>query len=341
MSAETSEWLNKFCLIGNTANRGKAWHYLKGADNHWDEGVPADEVLSRLADWTPDVVPLTVDYNGVSVTDPNKSVIVRPAFNGLDAAVIGVHSAKYDHHDGFAPMVRNATNLIDDDEVVILSAGLLKNGARFWVQIGKLDTTSVAGGGDTVIPYITFSNALDGTSTNRVDSGMVRVVCDNTLSASISGAVKTHRTKHTKNSRQTLHDVRDALDLMQSSVDTFDKEVQGMLDYSITEMEFEKLVDAIAPLEKDMSKRAMTRTEKKRDSLNHLWSKDAMVAPLDNSLYKFVQTMNTYETHHTQVRNQSRGEKNMLSMVSGGMYDLDQRSVSLAQKTLGRDLVLV
>jgi hypothetical protein len=52
MSRESMETLNTLTLIGNTLNRGTAWHYrrdLQGAEsNHYDGFIPVDDVNRRL-----------------------------------------------------------------------------------------------------------------------------------------------------------------------------------------------------------------------------------------------------------------------------------------------------
>jgi phage/plasmid-like protein (TIGR03299 family) len=73
MSKETSEWLNTRCLIGNTDQRGNAWHYradLQGTftsasgreyqGNHYPGAIPVADVLDRLYGWQAVTLPVYV-----------------------------------------------------------------------------------------------------------------------------------------------------------------------------------------------------------------------------------------------------------------------------------------
>ena len=45
MSKETYEWLNKYCLIGHTKQRGTAWHYRM--DSQSDEPNHYEGAMSK------------------------------------------------------------------------------------------------------------------------------------------------------------------------------------------------------------------------------------------------------------------------------------------------------
>src|SRR4051812_41823708 len=64
MSRETHETLNRLVLVGNCRNRPKAWHNdpalrrrMGWKDNHFDDYIPAQEVIERLFDWEAESVP--------------------------------------------------------------------------------------------------------------------------------------------------------------------------------------------------------------------------------------------------------------------------------------------
>ena len=67
MSKETYEWLNKYCLIGYTGQRGNAWHYRKDEQsaepNHYEKAIPVDDVIRRLFSWEAQEAPVFVKWN--------------------------------------------------------------------------------------------------------------------------------------------------------------------------------------------------------------------------------------------------------------------------------------
>ena len=64
--------------------------------------------------------------------------------------------------------------------------GMLKGGAVYWAM-AKADDSFDLGGGDIVLPYLLVASSADGTLANCAAFTTVRVVCWNTLSASVGG----------------------------------------------------------------------------------------------------------------------------------------------------------
>lgn len=64
--------------------------------------------------------------------------------------------------------------------------GMLKGGAVYWA-LAKADDSFDLGGGDNVLPYLLVATSADGTLANCASFTTIRVVCWNTLSASVGG----------------------------------------------------------------------------------------------------------------------------------------------------------
>jgi phage/plasmid-like protein (TIGR03299 family) len=64
--------------------------------------------------------------------------------------------------------------------------GMLKGGAMYWA-LAKADDSFDLGAGDDVLPYVLVATSADGTLSNCAAFTTIRVVCWNTLSASVGG----------------------------------------------------------------------------------------------------------------------------------------------------------
>jgi len=136
MSAETSKWLNTMTLIGNVLKRGHAWHWRateQGEEpNHYDGFIPKEDVERRLFNFTAISEPVfTKTLDGTFREVEGKQAIVHSKTKD----VFGVLSNRYQIHQFNDALLSNLEQIIDSSELGIDSAGLLKGGARAWVQI--------------------------------------------------------------------------------------------------------------------------------------------------------------------------------------------------------------
>lgn len=82
-------------------------------------------------------------------------------------------------------LVQSLRPLIEDHDFEIETAGLLKGGAKLWIQLQRGLTADVRPG-DAVKAYMLASNAHDGTSHAMIGDVNTRVVCANTLAGATS-----------------------------------------------------------------------------------------------------------------------------------------------------------
>lgn len=325
MSQETMEWLNINTLIGFSEKRGHAWHYRAedqgDESNHYTLAVPVEDVRRRLFDWKAIEGELTVTAiteDGVlSVTDNERKAIMR-SDNGH---VMGIFKQGYTIHQFDEWLLDSVANLLDDD-LSIGSAGLLKGGAVAWVSVEVPDSITTPEG-VVFRPNLLACTSHDGSLATTFQRCVTNVVCDNTMSAALGeGADQRVKVKHSRYSNLKLNDARDALAVVHTIADDFAAEVAALSSVRVSGREWDKFVDAIAPMPEEEG-RAMTMAENKRADLNALWNADPMVAPWKGTAFGVVQAMNTFAHHHAIVRGSDRAERNMLRAVSGGIDKLD------------------
>jgi phage/plasmid-like protein (TIGR03299 family) len=330
MSNETTQWLNQNVLVGMTDKRGTAWHY-KASDqgeepNHYAGAIPVEDVRRRLFHWSALEVPMFIsvpsedgesfDYQEV----PSKNAIVRSD----TYEVLGVPSKRYVPHQYDEWLLESVGNIIDDD-LVIGSAGLLKNGAIAWVQIEMPENSKVA---DVEFrPNLLATTSFNGSIATTYKRTVTIVVCDNTRAMALREDSDQVRIRHTANSALRLASARSVLEVVHEMEDEFTQELNRLLSISITDQQFEKFLTKLIPVKDTESKQAVTRSDNQKAELLTLWREDQRVSPWKNTAYGALQAVNTHRQHFRQTRKGNLiVERTMLDNLKGKLYELDQRA---------------
>lgn len=333
MSKESAEWLNTQTLIGMTDKRGSAWHYrenLQGDEsNHYPGAIPTEDVIRRLFHWGVVESPVVAFFNGSEVIDHSRKVIGRDDTN----QILGVFKAGYVAHDYKEWLLDKASQIVDDSEVVIGSAGLLANGGQAWVQFEMPENFTVAG--FEFRPFLGASTSLDGTMATKYFTGNQAIVCDNTLASGISTASTLVTVRHSKNSLGTLTNIREALGILQNIADDFQAEFQTLVDTSVSDAEYDAFLAELVKPTSD-SPAALTRVDNLKSAYYDLWTSDPMVKPWSNTAAGVLQAVNTFAHHHSQLRGVDRVSKNMSAMVKGTFSELDGQTIATLTKVLAR-----
>lgn len=338
MSAETLEWLNKFVLIGNTAQRGDAWHRRKGSDNHWDGPVPVEEVEKRLFNWEP--VKVTPEYPWKQA---DGSIIRRTADDDCfiirsdNGDKLGSHADGFSIHGYREWLLKNA-EMIMGTGLEIGQAGLLKNGAQAWVSFEFPDTIEhkpkgARGPAVAFRPQFMATTSLDGSIASTFKLVYTIVVCDNTRTMALGEKGDTYRVKHTRHSRLNVVDARDALNVTFKMTDAFKAELDTLLTTSVNSRQWDAFKELYVPRPEEKG-RGQTMSDNKRDALNELYETDPMCAPWNGTAYGVIQTVNTYQHHRAIVRKTGRVERNAENAITGKIADLDMGTWETLNKVL-------
>jgi len=372
MSQETSRWLNEFILVGNCANRPKAWHdnpelreRLGLPSNHFEGPIPYKTVKERLFPWTPMSVPtanlvpcerkdanfflpqdLSLGGEDFKQGQPVKIVVV-PDMQGVvrsdNHLELGHHSDEYRIHNYERWLMQLQANVIGDT-LTILGAGLLRNGAQAFVQVALPETSHDETTGAEFWPYIMGSTSLDGSIPTTFSGQTLYVVCDNTRNAALHQAESSgriYKARHTSKSLDynRIKDVRQALRIIHQTNDAMMDELHELASIPVTTQQWVKVMNEIFPMpdakDPETTKRKMSIAENKREVLNHTYHRDPMSAQWRGTALGVVQALNTYETHYRTVKG-NRVERNLDKAIRGQFGEVDQKSVIALAKVLDR-----
>lgn len=330
MSRETLLYLNNNTLIGNVAKRGyNAWHYradLQGNEpNHYDGPIPIDDVLRRLFNFTAMEMPVFVgipdaDGNIVRYSEQfDRKAIVRSDNNH----VMGMFKQGYKPHQFQDILLTKVANIIDDNQLVIDSAGILRQGAVAWVAISMPDNVETSAG-YPIRPYLLATSSHDGTLSTTYKQVYNAPVCDNTLFAGLAGDGNQFRVRHTSNSDMKIESIRQALDIVFTMKDNIVAEIERLSNIAVTDSEWDAIVNRLMPIGEEgmVSNLAITKAQNKQGLIRNLYANDPMVSPWSGTALGVLQAFNTY-THHLHGSDKNRSERNALNALNGKIEESD------------------
>ena len=132
-------------------------------------------------EWEALVVPAQYEFNGSLLTAPNSFHMVR-SDTGVSLSVM---SKRYKPVQPAEVMAFFRDFILTDDRFTLETAGVLKGGNVIWALAKFADPMTVCG--DAHVPYVLLTTSYNGTLATTAQGTMIRVVCNNTLTASIYG----------------------------------------------------------------------------------------------------------------------------------------------------------
>jgi len=171
----------------------KPWHQL-GVE--FKEAFTAEEAINAAQlGYNVSKRPMYLD-NGNRV--PNAMATVNDTTN----EVLGVVGNRY-HVLQNAQAFGFFDSLLTDAGARYETAGALGKGERIWLM-ARMPGTLYPVKGDEVLPYCLLTNTHDGSGTIQVRFTLVRVVCQNTLTAAMRGAKEIVNIRHTISAQNNL-----------------------------------------------------------------------------------------------------------------------------------------
>ena len=351
MSRETLTHLNTNVLIGNTDQRGHAWHYkieLQGDQpNHYPGFIPVADVQKRLFHYQAVPRRVAVEVPGTFETmshfGDNGEPLMWAVQKDRQAIarddndhVMGVFKDGYRAHQLGETLIGKTSNIVGDT-LGISSAGVLKGGAVGWVEVSISETQHLDRFGIAFRPNLLCGTSFDGSVATFWKRTITDTVCDNTfeIARSINGQV--FKIKHSRNSGYKVVEAREALHLIGTLSEEWTDEVTTLVTTTVTDRQWFAFLDELAPTTKDntpLTGRALTSAIAKQDSMRQLWNHDARVSPWKGTAWGVLQAVNTWGHHVQKVRGATRQERNDHNMVTGAQAKVDNEALSLLDRIL-------
>jgi len=213
---------------------------------------PTTEEALKLAnmDWTVDMRPLFNEHGDQSThreifrMDTNTTLgVVGPAYHPLqNTKAFG----------WFDPLIQDGTLKYE-------TAGVLSGGKKVWILAKVAGDPIEIVKNDAIERYVLLAHAHDGTLAIRIGFTPIRVVCQNTLQASMeSTGSKLIRVRHTANADTVLDKIRDTMVMADGIFRTTAEQYQFLTKIQVTEKDVRKYVETVFDLKNE--------EDRKRDS---------------------------------------------------------------------------
>lgn len=237
------------------------WHGLGNILDH----PPTVEEAIRVSelDWKVYTEPVYRYFNEKDEIDEVPAqVMIRD--DGGEGEVLGVVGPSYvplqnvEAFNVFEP-------LIDSGELLLETAGSLKGGRKVWILARIAVDGKDVMKGDEVRPYVLLSNSHDGTQAVRIGYTPIRVVCWNTLSASVNHKEsKLIKVVHRGNVKENVEALRETMNLFKATFEASAADFKFLSKKSINSDDLKKYVRiVVSPNKTDLTfdDEPITRTE--------------------------------------------------------------------------------
>lgn len=122
------------------------------------------------------------------------------------------------------------------------TAGAIFNGARTWILCKLPNELSISG--DEVKKFLLISNSHDGKHPIVVKFTDIRVVCWNTLSASLRGSGNSVRIRHTRNAGERMEEASKILGISQNFFENRQRIYSDMANFNMNKVKLNKFITA-------------------------------------------------------------------------------------------------
>ena len=331
MSTESAKWLNSQILVGFTDNR-KPWWYqaeLQGDEpTIYSGSIPLEDVTRRIFDWEAVRCPVKVDLpDRPNTLVPDKYAIV----NSKTEHIFKFASKNYVIHQYQEWLVKNVATLLDNGNLQIGSAGLLRKGAGAFVSVETPENVRTRSGME-IKPKLLAASSHDSKLATIYKFVTTIVVCDNTLSMALAEINKNvYRNRHTLNSLDRLEDVRKSLNILIAGPEGMIDLIDSLSEIKVSDAQWQEIVERLVPVPNSSRPQVIARLENKRLELDNLWRSDPRCAPWHGSGLGVFQAFNTH-SNHVAGQDSSRFERNMRKTLSNTSLKEDRKIIKVLRE---------
>jgi phage/plasmid-like protein (TIGR03299 family) len=157
--------------------------------------------------------PNSEDGGMIARVEPIAAKVVVRDDTRTQLGVVGLRWTPVQNVDAF----RWFDRWVDTGKVTIETAGSLFGGRKVWILARIVSDPIVIGPDDEIRKYVLLAHGHDGDLAIRVGTTLVRVVCNNTMSAAVTmgdGAGSLFRVTHTSGALARLDDAADQIELI-------------------------------------------------------------------------------------------------------------------------------
>lgn len=284
-----------------------AWHQLGSTLDH---AFTAEEAMSEghLGGWNVRKIPaFAIDpATGLQIPMSGRNAVIRdnPVVPGR-VDFLGDVGNEYqiiqnEQHAGLL----NA--LVDESGAHFETAGALYGGRQVFLSM-KLPGHINIGGVDPVENYIAAINSHDGSMSFTLMVTPVRVVCANTLNMAFGNNSHVFRIRHTSGAETALRSkAREALDMTFNYLDGFQEQAEQLISTTMTQAQFEAIIEREFGAPDDASNAAVTRSENKIAQMTELFAEAQTQVGIRDTAWAGLNALTEWADHFAPTRGDDR-----------------------------------
>lgn len=287
--------------------REDAWHHLGTVLPH---ALTATDALTHghLANWNTRKVPMQAHLPGGQMVDvPDRFAVVRdnPVIKGR-VDVLGDVGNFY-HCIQNEELTGLLEALVDESNAEFETAGAIDGGRKVFVTM-KLPGTAKIGGVDRVDSYLAAMTSHDGSMPTTLMVTPVRIVCQNTLNLAFQGADHMLKVRHRVGAgKSMIQQAREALEFTFDYIDGFQEEAEKLINTTVTQAQFERLIEREFGASKGTPNATATRAQNKLDQMAELFADAHTQAGIRETAWAGLNALTEWYDHFSPVRTNGLG----------------------------------
>jgi phage/plasmid-like protein (TIGR03299 family) len=248
-----------------------AWHNLANAIFEQDADITTSDMMdaAKLSGWDIGLEPVVIPAGYRTSGESFMVTRTNPFDGGKDILSIVGDRYKVFQNEALADF----GDALHDGGARPESAGSIKGGKQVFLtyELDKSIILDPKGIADETKSYLMLTTSHDGSASVQALITPVRVVCQNTLNMALAGAKQSFKVRHTQKVDGRIAEARQTIGLAFQHMDEFDKMANELYQRSITNQQFDSIVDALYPADDKASKSAITMRDNKVDLIRALY----------------------------------------------------------------------
>lgn len=234
---------------------------------------------------------------------PGFQAIVRPMPDGTEKVLAFTKKRYTPIQNGAAFNV--ADYLVQEFGAKITGAADYRGGDRSLLVVGLPDTISLTrpdGGEDAVDLSLIVTNDHAGNAALTMALTPVRIACTNALPAAMANAERVWKISHTPKAQARIDLAAEAIKRALVYRDAFQAQAQAMMDQTMVDAEFRKMVARLYPVKKDAEGTAADNRRAIQADLLNLWAESPTLEGVRGTRWAGYNAVTEYLDHFRPVR---------------------------------------
>lgn len=244
-----------------------------------------------------------------------------------DGQVLGVVGKRYQ-------IVQNVdafkfTDSLLGEGVTYETAGSLNDNKTIWLLAKLPDKYTILG--EKVDPYIVFTNTHDGSGAVKVAMTPVRVVCQNTLNASLRSARRTWSARHVGSIDAKLREAEQTLQFAGEYMEAINNTFEDLYKIKLSDFSVHSILNKVVPINEDMGKTQQENNKAIRDDILYRFKNAPDLRELEYTGARLVQAVADTTSHIKPFRMTKNFEENRFKNTLAGNDLLDSTMTMLLE----------